>query len=37
VADVEIRAVDGDPVATARGVYKTGGDGRGSAWDAGRG
>lgn len=36
VVDVDVKQEDGERVATARGVYKTGGDGRGSAWDSER-
>lgn len=32
VADVEVRDADDDLVATARGVYKTGGDSEGTPW-----
>ena len=35
VADVEVADVDGQRVATARGVYKTGGTGRGTPWSGG--
>lgn len=35
VADVRVRDATDDLVATARGVYKTGGDSEGTAWDHG--
>ncbi|MFB6309666.1 MAG: PaaI family thioesterase [Salinirussus sp.] len=33
VVDIDVTEKESERVATARGVYKTGGDGSGSAWD----